>query len=94
MLTDRAGEFAEHAERLLDEGNRHKDKETLAVAALCALASTQLQLATAPQEIELSDDPWAIHKATGTAPPCEHAPGAMGVCTKCGWDTVREAWPE
>jgi hypothetical protein len=94
MLTDRAKEFAEHAERLLDDGNKHRDLQTLATAALCALASIQISEPPRGEPLDLETDPWAVHRATGAAPVCDHNPGATGVCRKCGWDVVRDAWPE
>lgn len=100
-MLERREEFKALGEKLLDEAKRHGNESTAVAAALCAIAWNQLDIsaeakAAAPgQEIDLTDaGPWALHRAVGKQPECDHHPGPMGVCAHCGWNVVTEAWPE
>lgn len=98
-MLERRDEFRAQADKHLDTlAKGHGTESTAIAAALCAIAWNQLELsANVPQErieVDLDTDPYAIERALGREPNCEHETGATPVCKKCGWDVVREAWPE
>jgi len=99
-MIERREEFKVLGEKLLDNASQNPNESTCIAAALCAIAWNQLDIsaqANVPQgqEIDLTDaGPWALHRAVGKQPECEHVTGATPICTLCGWDVVREAWPE
>jgi hypothetical protein len=83
-MLERRDEFRVQAEQALDKLKKgHGTESTAIAAALCAIAWNQLQ----PVE---QVDPYAIERE----PNCKHETGGMPVCKLCGWDVVREAWPE
>jgi hypothetical protein len=94
-MLERRDEFRVQAEQALDKLKKgHGTESTAIAAALCAIAWNQLQPVGEQVEIDLEADPYAIERALKREPNCKHETGGMPVCKLCGWDVVREAWPE
>ena len=93
-MLDRRNELKVQAEKFLDILHKGHGTSTDAIAAaLCTIAWNQLEAQASTCEIDLESDPYAIERAIGREPNCDHETGASPICKKCGWDIVIGEFP-